>query len=100
MEEKGSKYDGDKLRWDLLDLGLVEEVVKILTFGANKYSPNNWQKVENGEDRYYAALMRHLTEYRKGNRIDEESGLNHLSHLMCNVLFLLWFDKQKFKNEE
>lgn len=96
----GLKYDEAKLRWDLLDLALVEEVVKILTFGANKYGPNNWQKVENAEERYYAALMRHLTEYRKGNNIDEESGLSHLSHLLCNAIFLLWFEKHTVKKTE
>jgi len=93
MEENGRKYDADKLRWDLLDLGLVEEVVKILTFGAKKYAPNNWQKVDNAEDRYYAALLRHLVEYRKGNKIDEESGISHLSHAACNIIFLIYFDK-------
>jgi hypothetical protein len=96
----GLKYDEAKLRWDLLDLDLVEEVVKILTFGANKYGPNNWQKVEDAEERYYAALMRHLTEYRKGNSIDEESGLSHLSHLLCNAIFLLWFEKNLVKKTD
>lgn len=98
MVEEGKKYDTGKLRWDLLDLGLVEETVKILTFGSTKYGANNWQGVENAEDRYYAAMMRHLTEYRKGNLIDEESGLSHLSHVMCNVLFLIWFEKNGSTN--
>lgn len=98
--EEGRKFDNEKLRWDLLPLECIEEVVKILTFGASKYGPNNWQNLENAEDRYYAALMRHLVEYKKGIRIDDESGLSHLSHLMCNVLFLIWFEKHSVKNEE
>jgi hypothetical protein len=93
MAGEGLKYDTGKLRWDLLPIDCIEDVVKILSFGANKYGPNNWQGIE--EDRYYAALMRHLSAYRQGQLIDEESGLSHLAHAMCNVVFLLWFEKHK-----
>lgn len=92
---EGMKFDEDKLRWDLLPLDCVEEVVKILTFGAKKYAPNNWQLVENAEDRYYAALLRHLVAHKKGETIDPESGLLHLSHVACNIIFLLWLEKHK-----
>lgn len=101
--EQGLKDDGIngkgevKLRWDLLPIECVEEVVKVLTFGAKKYAPNNWQKVPEAEERYYAACMRHLTAWRKGETVDEESGLSHLSHLMCDITFLLWFEKQRQK---
>jgi hypothetical protein len=91
----GLKYDKGKLRWDLLPIDCVEEVVKILTFGSKKYEANNWQQVENAEDRYFAALMRHLSASRQGNLVDEESGLSHLSHAMCNIVFLLWLEKHK-----
>ena len=92
---EGLKFDDGKLRWDLLPLDCIEDLVKILTFGANKYGVNNWQKVE--EDRYFAALMRHLVASRLGESNDSESGLSHLSHAMCNVLFLLWIEKHKEK---
>lgn len=92
---KGLKYDSDKLRWDLLPIDTIEDVVKILTFGANKYGPDNWQGLDNFEDRYYGALMRHITAWRKGEKMDEESGLSHLAHAMCNLVFLLWKDKRE-----
>jgi hypothetical protein len=91
----GLKYDTGKLRWDLLPMDCIEDVVKILTFGAEKYSANNWQNVEDGENRYFAALMRHLTTSRMGEKVDIESGLSHLSHAMCNIIFLLWLEKHK-----
>ena len=37
---------------------------------------------------------------RKGNYLDEESGLSHLSHLATNVLFLMWFEKNKAIDKE
>ena len=84
----GMKFDGGKLSWDLLPYDAIEKVVEILTYGAKKYKPNNWQKVE--VERYNAALMRHFTAHMKGEDYDEESGLLHLSHLCCNAVFLLW----------
>ena len=97
--EEGRKFDGDKLRWDLLPIECVEDVVKILTFGAKKYADNNWKLIENS-DRYYAALLRHLTEWRKGNLVDDDSGLPHMAHVMCNVVFLMWFEQNgKLKNQ-
>jgi hypothetical protein len=95
MTLQGLKFDSEKLRWDLLPMGCMEEIVKVLTFGARKYAPNNWQLVEGAEERYYAALLRHLSEWRKGNLIDDDSGLSHMSHILCNATFLMWFEHNK-----
>ena len=79
-----------KDRWDLLPISVIEYIVKVLTFGANKYGPNLWQKLDNFENRYYAATLRHIIAWRKGERIDKESGLPHLAHALCCLVFLLW----------
>ena len=98
MEDKklGMKYDSGKLRYDLIPPEVLEELAKILTHGANKYGDNNWKLLEDPMDRYYAALMRHLQEWRKGNSIDEDdSGELHLSHALANIAFLVYFEKLK-----
>jgi hypothetical protein len=84
----GLKYDAGKPRLDLVYWPHVEDVAKVLTAGAAKYKPNNWQKVENGVDRYFAAAMRHLIAYRSGELIDPETGLPHLAHAATNIMFL------------
>lgn len=89
---KGKKFDKGKLRWDLLPFREVEQIVDILTFGAEKYEPNNWQKVET--ERYEAALMRHFSAYKQGEGIDAESKRSHLALLACNVLFLLYKENE------
>lgn len=96
----GMKFDQGKLRWDLLPIEQVEEIVKVVTFGAKKYADNNWQIVPNAEERYYAALLRHLAQWRKGEAVDPETGIEHLAHAGCNIIFLLWFMKQKRGCEE
>jgi hypothetical protein len=88
----GKKFDQDKALWDLLPLKTVGKIVDVLTFGAKKYSPGNWKIVPNAEDRYFAALMRHLTAWQSGEKTDPESGMSHLAHAGCCLLFLLWFE--------
>lgn len=94
-KQVGLKADAGKLRWDLLPVECMEDIVKILTFGSVKYAPNNWQLVDNAKERYWAAMMRHLVAHRKGELIDQESGEPHLSHAACGLMFLMWFEKQK-----
>lgn len=85
----GKKYDRKKLNYALLPWDAVEEVVKVLDYGAKKYAPDNWKHVDNAEDRYFAAAMRHLLARRKGFRRDSQSRKLHLAHATCCLLFLL-----------
>lgn len=94
MSVEGQKLDGDKNRWDLLPYEVVEDIVKVLTFGAKKYDDNNWQKVTPAKPRYFAAAMRHMVSWFGGEKLDPESGINHLAHASCCLLFLIWGDKQ------
>jgi len=91
----GEKFDNGKLQYNLLPPECIREIVEILTYGANKYSPDNWQHVSDAENRYYNALMRHLEAWRSGEDMDPESGKLHLAHMATNAIFLLWFDIHK-----
>ena len=91
----GHKDDQEKNRLDLIEPEFIEGVGKVLTFGADKYEPNNWQKVEDAENRYYAAAMRHLMAWRKGEKTDPESGISHLFHVACNIMFLQYFEREE-----
>jgi hypothetical protein len=86
----GVKETGGKLRWTLLPIIALKEVVKVLEYGAKKYAPDNWQKVE--KEKYKEALWRHWVAYNEGEKIDPETGLHHLAHLVCDALFILWFE--------
>lgn len=97
--EKGIKFDGGKLEFGLLPPLALEEVVKVLTFGAQKYSRNNWQKVSGSKRRYFDAMERHIWAWRKGEQIDPESGINHLAHAMCCLMFLFEHDILYSKDE-
>lgn len=83
----------DKLRWDLLPMEEIEDIVKVYHAGAKKYGPNNWQNLDNGFERYRAAAARHIMAYLKGERTDKETNVHHLAAAAWNVITMLWYDK-------
>lgn len=85
----GRKDDAGKPRLDLVPALAELEVARVLTHGASRYGADNWRRVEGARWRYLAACMRHLNAWRRGERLDEDSGLSHLAHAACCVLFLL-----------
>lgn len=87
----GIKHDQEKVRMDLLPYDALAEIAKIFTFGAKKYADRNWEKGF-GFSRPFAALQRHLTLWFQGEDNDVETGLSHLSHAGCELLFLLAFE--------
>ena len=88
----GKKYDQGKLRWDLLPIAATREIVRVLTFGADKYGAENWCEVDEWRRRYYAAALRHLTSWYEGEKYDQETGIHHLAHAGCCLVFLLTKD--------
>lgn len=85
----GRKDDLEKLRYDLVPVVAEEQVVRVLTYGAKKYAPDNWRVVPEPERRYLAAARRHLAAWQRGELVDPESGERHLAHATCCLLFLL-----------
>lgn len=85
----GRKFDAGKLDYTLLPFEALDEIVKVLMFGAKKYDRDNWRHVGNAMQRYEAAAYRHLTAYSKGELTDPETGVSHLAHVGCCILFML-----------
>lgn len=92
-DRAGKKDDAGKLRFDLLPWKAVASTAGVTTFGAAKYTENGWQTVPRAKSRYFAAALRHLwswwTAATEADRLDPESGLPHLAHAACCILFLL-----------
>lgn len=94
IDEKGfKKFDDGKLRWDLVPEDALEEVVKILHAGANRYGDWNW--LDNADEvkytRYINALERHFKDFKRGEDFDNDSGRYQLAHIICNALFMLQY---------
>lgn len=100
---EGKKYDEGKNCMGLMCENFSRalwEVAKVSTFGANKYGVNSWQNLSNPKERYLDALCRHLFKHLQGEKVDDESGLLHLSHLAWNILALLEFELKPEINEK
>lgn len=82
------KFDADKPRPELLPSDALMEVAKVMAFGAKKYDDENWRKGFEWT-RLLGSCHRHLHAWNAGENKDPESGLSHLSHAACNILFLL-----------
>lgn len=88
----GSKQDDQKPRWDLMPMRVLDEVASVLTFGAVKYGPYDWQSVPNAKDRYLAAALRHISAHMQGETVDQESGYPHLAHAITSLMITRWHD--------
>jgi hypothetical protein len=94
--DSDGKNDQGKPNLHLLHSGfprVLWALAEVLSFGAEKYSANGWQKVPNGRERYQAAAGRHQAQRFMGTEKDDESGLWHEAHeltsrLMAFELFL------------
>ena len=91
--EPGKKWDANKLRYDLLPADALEDVVQIFSDGAAKYGDRHWEAGMSWS-RPFAAAMRHLWAWWRGEDLDPESGRSHLAHAAVNVLFLMAYARR------
>ncbi len=85
---EGHKYSSDKIDWTLIPWDGLEEVAKVLEYGAKRYARENWRDVPNSTFEYTKAAFRHLIAMARGETHDPESGLLHAAHLACCAIFL------------
>jgi hypothetical protein len=84
------KTDTGKRRFNLLPVQPLYDAIDVLEFGAKRYGDFNWQKGFEWSGLYNAA-QRHMYAWLDGEDNADDSGLNHLSHAMVNLMFLLVF---------
>lgn len=99
------KYDAGKPRMELLSNEALCAIARVLAYGAQKYTKDgeggehNWRK---GFDwsRLYGAAMRHVMAHMDGEDKDPESGLSHLAHAGCCIMFLLEMEVKQFGRDD
>lgn len=94
LPTEGKKYDQDKPRLELFPSIAIEEISKVLTFGAKKYESWNWAHGLKWS-RLAGAALRHLFAWLRGEDKDPETGLSHLAHLGCCVVFLIHLEQTR-----
>lgn len=109
LATEGHKDDTDKVRLDLFPGDALFAIGRVLTFGARKYSDRNWEKGMKW-GRVFGALQRHLWAWWQGKgpttksflfgELDAETGMSHLWHAGCCVVFLIAYEERKVGEDD
>ena len=92
VEAGGRKDDGGKLRWDLIPVIPMEQVVRVYTIGAKKYDDRNWEKGIS-YCRVFAAMMRHAWAWFRGETFDTQDYQHHLASVVWCALALMQYER-------
>lgn len=112
-QEKALRYNQGKPKWSLVDFKSLEPLVKVMEYGAHKYSTfsdgvktykgseisekdsvsltlidsgkENWKKGLDKKE-VLESLTRHLFALMDGEEFDRESGCSHIGHIMANAM--------------
>jgi len=93
---QGLRDDKNKIGIHLLPVLALEEVAKVLDYGKNKYTTDQYDATDNWRKglKWRAttgSLLRHAFSFLRGEDRDPESGLYHMAHVAANALFILQF---------
>jgi hypothetical protein len=99
LKTEGVKYDGGKARYDLLPPESLESLAQVLTFGAAKYGDRNWEAGMSW-GRVFAAMMRHMWAWWRGEHKDPETGFSHLWHAAACMAFLIAYEERRIGTDD
>lgn len=89
LGKTAGRADGGKSVMHTIDPKMMMAWSDVLAFGARKYHQRNFMVAPGmAWSRVYESLNRHLWQFWAGEWLDEESGLPHLAHVLCNIQFL------------
>lgn len=103
IKTEAIKFDAGKVDWTLVPFEALEGMAQVLEFGAKKYDSWNWTTGGGFKwTRILASCFRHLFAFMRGEDVDPESGLSHISHCQCNLLFIAYYirHKDKYGNDD
>lgn len=88
---EGRKDDVDKDPWHLAPWDAFRAIVSVLRHGAARYGDRNWERGM-AWSRPFAALQRHLSAWWMREGVDPDTGMSHLWHAGCCIVFLIAYE--------
>ena len=92
--DRALRYNEGKPKWSYVHYDSLIPMIRVLEYGALKYAPFNWKKPM-PLDEILESMQRHLAALMDGEEVDEESGISHMGHIMCNAMFYNYHSKKK-----
>lgn len=129
MKEEALRYNTGKPQWSLVHYESIEPMIKVLEYGAHKYSifkddngveytgtqvsvqdvkKMNLTLVSSGRDNWkkpmdlkkiLESLQRHVAALMDGEELDSESEISHMGHIQCNAMFYNYHKKIEDSND-
>lgn len=88
VNEDGGKQSALGVRFDLIPAVELFEIAKVLAEGADKYGPQNWQKIPTFD--HINHCLSHVYAYLAGDTSDD-----HIPHALCRLLFASYTSKRE-----
>lgn len=85
------KADEGKPRPSLLPFRALDHVIAVREYAHREYGKgaDQWRDLPDGRARFFDAALRHAFAHARGEELDPKSGLPHLAHAACSLLFVL-----------
>ena len=99
VKGSGARYNAGKADLSLIPMSTLEDEAKVWMYGKQKYAAWNWAKGMSWSIPLACAL-RHISKWQAGEDLDEESGLPHLAHAMCNLRMLTLYSKTYIEGDD
>lgn len=100
LQEQALKFDQDKVPLHLVDPLFTEATAHVLDYGRKKYDEWNWARGTFDWSRLYRAALSHLNAWYGGENFDPETGLPHLWHASCCLMFLTRYTHDGMGNDD
>jgi len=86
------RYNIGKEDFNLIDYKSLIPLIKVMEFGENKYSRNNWKQGGFSKESILNSLLRHTAKLSDAvsnntSEFDEESFVHHIGSIMANAMF-------------
>lgn len=112
------RYNDGKLRWSMVDMKALEPMIRVLMYGAHKYTTfkskatgnivlgkdldddynrADFEVITSGVDNWKInfeikdlvdSMLRHVVLMQSGEELDVESNQHHIGHILCNAMFI------------
>ena len=85
-----AEYGFEDVKTNNVNFLIFEPMAQVLMYGAKKYDRDNWKKSVTSICQIADSLLRHIVALQNEEVTDKESGIHHVGHIMCNVMFLAY----------
>ena len=84
---KGGEQSACPYAFHLLDGDAMFRLASILAYGAERYEPNNWRRIDLKDHLNHA--LQHIMAYLAGDTQDD-----HLGHAFCRMMFVIAMEEE------